>query len=79
MPKNTYFLNKNVKITSASGTPPPNLVCLRQLGASPPDPHVITPAYYCKSFEFISRAKHVLLPSKKNKITTVNVLLLLLL
>jgi len=25
MPRNAYFWNKNVKITSASGDPPPNL------------------------------------------------------
>jgi len=55
------------------------LVCLQRLEAPPPDPHVITLAYYCQSVEFISSAKCGLLPSKKNKITTVNVLLLLLL
>jgi len=66
MLKNAYFWNKNVKITSS-------------LRASPPGPHVITFAYYCKFVEFISCANCILLPSKDNKITTVNVLLLLLL
>jgi len=71
------FWNKNAKITSASGWNPP--VCLWGLGALLPDSHVITPAYYCKSAEFISSTKWILLPSRKNKITAVNVLLLLLL
>jgi len=49
---------------------------LPQRLGSPPDPHVITPAYNCNSVGFINSAKCVLLPSKKNK---VNILLLLLL
>jgi len=57
MPKNVFFWNKNVKITSASGAPPLNP---RLPPASPQTPHVITPAYYCKSIEFISIAKCVL-------------------
>jgi len=39
---------------------------------------VVTSAYCYRFVEFISRAKCVLLPSKRNKITTVNVLFLLL-
>jgi len=41
-------------------------------------PNVITPTYYGKSVEFISSVKCIVLPSKKNKRTAVNVLLLLL-
>jgi len=48
MLKNAYFLENTVKIVSASGTPPPNPLCLRfwQLGAPSPDPRVVTLAYY---------------------------------
>jgi len=38
---------------------------------------VVTSAYYYRFVEFISSAKCVLFPSKKSKITTVNVLFLL--
>jgi len=54
-----------VKIASASGAPPP-------------DPRVVVSAYYYNFVEFMSNAECVLLPSKKNKITTVNVRFLLL-
>jgi len=70
------FWNINVKLPQRPL--PPNPVCLWQLGAPPPDPHVITPAYYCKFIEFISCTNCILLLSK-DKITAVNVLLLLLL
>jgi len=49
------------------------------MGAPPSDLHVITPACYCKSVKFISSNKCILLPQKRNNITAVNVLLLLLL
>jgi len=65
MLKNAYFLEyKNAKITSASGAPLPNPCWPRRLGSPPPDPHVITPANYCKFVEFISSTKCVLLSSK---------------
>jgi len=70
------FWNKNVKITSVSGASPPDPRF--PPAAPPPDPPLISPVYYCKSVGFISSAKCVLFSSKKNKITTVNVLLLLL-
>jgi len=54
------FWNKNAKITSASGAP-------RTPIFSGGCPHIITLAYYCKSVEFISSAKCVLLPSKKER------------
>jgi len=59
------FWNKNVKIMPASEAPDPRF--LWRLGDSHPDTHVITPAYYCKSVEFISSAKCSLLPSRKKK------------
>jgi len=61
------FWNKNVKITQRRGLRPRTPVCLRRLGASPLDPHVITPVCYCKFVEFISIAKCILLPSKKDQ------------
>jgi len=48
------------------------------LGAPPTDPCVVTSAYYYSFIKLISRGKCILLPSKKNKIITVNVLFLLL-
>jgi len=54
------FWNKNVKIPQrlvlCSQTP----LCLRQLGALPPGPHVITPVCYCKSVKFISSIIRIL-------------------
>jgi len=45
------------------------------LGAPHPDLRILSPAYYYNFVEFDSGAKCILLPSKNNKITTVNVLL----
>jgi len=73
------FWDKNVKITSGSGALPPNPPLPLAAGTPAADPHVITPAYYCKFAEFISCANCILLPSKDYKVTTVNVLILLLL
>jgi len=75
MLKNAYFLEKNCNNRLSIGTP----ACLWWLGALPPDPRFVTPTCYNSFFEFVSSAKSVLLPSKINKTTTVNVLLLLLL
>jgi len=38
--KITLFLLKNRKNRSAVGAPPPNSLCLRRLGAMPPDTHI---------------------------------------
>jgi len=65
MLKNAYLLEKTVKVALALRDPPPAAEAL--------------PAYYDNFVEFVSSAKCVLLLSKQNKITTVNVLLLLLL
>jgi len=66
MLKNAYFLKKKTeKIDSATGNPPPNT-------------RVVTPSYYYNFAEFVSSAKSVLLFLKKDKIATVDVLLLLL-
>jgi len=59
MLQNAYFLEKTVQIASVSGDP---MVCLWRLGALPPDPHVVTSAYYYSFVEFIFIAKCVLLP-----------------
>jgi len=48
------------------------------IGPPLPNPRVATPAYYWNFIKFVSSAKCILLLSKKHKITTVNVLLLLL-
>jgi len=73
--KNAYFLEKKLKRSPQHrGLHPRTLVCLQRLGAKPSDPRVVTPAYYYNFFEFIFGAKCVLLSSKKNKITTINVL-----
>jgi len=66
MLKNAYFLEKTAKLFSASGAPPPDL-------------RIVTSSYYYSFIKFISRGKCILLPLKKNKITTVNVLFLFLL
>jgi len=52
-------------------------VCLWRLGAEPPDPYVVTPVYYYNFLNFVSNAKCVFYPSKKDRITTVIDLLLL--
>jgi len=48
------------------------------VGSSPPDLCVGTPAYYFSFVGFISSDECVLIPSKKYKITTVNVMFLIL-
>jgi len=63
--RNAYFLEKSVKIVSASGAPPP-------------DPRADTPAYYYNFVEFISSGKCISFRSKKKQVTTANVLPLLL-
>jgi len=57
MLKNAYFLEITVKIVSAS--------CRRGLGAPPPGPCVVTPAYYYNSVEFVFSAKCILFRSKR--------------
>jgi len=47
------------------------LVCLRRLGAPLLRLRIVTSAYYYSFVEFISSAKSVYFPHKKNKITTV--------
>jgi len=47
MLKNAYFLKKNCKKSpQRRGLRPRARICLRRLGAPPPDLHVITLAYY---------------------------------
>jgi len=73
MLEDAYFLEKTINIASASGAPPSNL---RLLSAA-------LRCYFCLLLQlcrvYFYTAKCGLLPLKKNKITTVNVLLLLLL
>jgi len=63
------FIHSGIARGASGGTrpgaqnPPPNL---RQLGAPPPDPRVVTPAYHYNFAKFISSTKFGLLPSKKN-------------
>jgi len=54
------FLEKTVKIASASEALSPNPVHLRRLVAG--GPRVVATAYYYNFVEFISSAKCVLLP-----------------
>jgi len=84
MLKTRIFEEKTVIISSASKAPPPNprlpLAGFKifKLGSTPRSPC----CYFhlqLRFVEFVSSGKYVLLPSKRNKITTVNVLLLLLL
>jgi len=51
------FGEKTVKIVSASGSPPPNPVC--------PDPRIVNLRY--NPVEFVSTAKCIVFPLKKNK------------
>jgi len=44
----------------------------------PPDPRVVTPAYYYNFVELVSSAKCVLFRLKKNQVTIANILPLLL-
>jgi len=64
MLKNAYFLEKDVKNRLSFGGRTP--AGLRRLGAEPPDPRVVTPAYYYNFVKFISSTKCGLLPWKKN-------------
>jgi len=48
------------------------------MGDPPSDPRVVTPTCYYNFVKFVSYAKCVLSASKRNKITIVNALLLLL-
>jgi len=73
MLKIAYFWEKTVKIVSASGIRPQTPVFLRRLGAPPPDPRVVTPAYYYNFVKFVSSAKCILFRSEKNQVTTANV------
>jgi len=63
MLKNACFLEKTVKIVSASGDPPPKLRLLRRLGYL----RVATPIYYYNFVEFVSSAKCILFRSKKKR------------
>jgi len=72
------MLKNSVRIFGKNCTNRLSLACLWRLGAPAPDPRVVTSAYYYSFVEFISSTKCVLLPSKENKITTVNDLFLLL-
>jgi len=65
MLKNAYFLEKDAKISSASGAPPPNPVGLRRLGVA--DPRDVTPVYYYNFVKFIASSKCGLLHSKQKK------------
>jgi len=72
--KMRIFRKITVTIISASGISPPNPRL--PLTTPPLNPHFVTYAYYYNFVEFVSGAKCVLLPLKRNKITTINVLLL---
>jgi len=78
MLKNAYFMGKTVKIVSSSGAPPPNPRLPPAAGGSASDPRLVIPACYYNSIEFVSSAKCILFRSKKNQVTTANVLPLLL-
>jgi len=58
---------KIIKYASAMRDPPPIPVCLRQLGAPPPDLRVVIPAYYYNFVELVSSGKCISLPSKRTK------------
>jgi len=77
MLKNAYFLEKSVKFATASEAPPPEPPFASSDWCLGPRPQRFSSAYYYSFVEIISSAKCVLLPSKKDKITTINVLLLL--
>jgi len=63
------FLEKDVKKSlQRRGLLPRTPVGLRRMGAPPPDPRVVTPAYCYNLVKFISSAKCGSLPSKKNKL-----------
>jgi len=50
MQKNVLFFAKKRKIAEALGAPPQTPVGLRQLGALPPDPRVVTLIICCSYF-----------------------------
>jgi len=68
------FWEKTGKIVSASGDPPPNPRLPPAAGGLAPRPRVVIPTCYYNSIEFVSRAKCILFRSKKNQVTTANVL-----
>jgi len=74
MLKNAYFLEKTVNNRFSVGGSSPE----RPFASGSPNPGVFALAYYYNFVKFISSVKCVLLLSKRNKITTVNVLFLLL-
>jgi len=80
MLKNAYFLEKNCKnrLSVGSSAPEPPFM-LPSAGGSAPGPSVVTPAFYYDFVELYSTAIHFITLEKKQKIITVNVLLLLLL
>jgi len=67
MLEKAYFLDKNWKnrLSVGGSAREPRL-------PPPPDPRIVTSAYYYNFVQFIYSAKCDLLPFKKNKITTVN-------
>jgi len=68
------FFWKKQKIASALRAPPSNTRLPPAAGDPPPDPNVVTPAYYYNFIELVSNAKMRFItptPLKKNKITTV--------
>jgi len=73
------FLKKSCKYRFSVGGSDPNPRLPPAVGGSAPNSRVVvTPACYCNFVEFVSCAKCVLLSSKRNKLTTVNALFLLL-
>jgi len=68
MLKNAYFLEKDVKNRlSVGGSAPESPFAFGGWGlrSPPPDPRVVTPAYYYNFVKFISNTKFGLLPSKR--------------
>jgi len=55
------FWKKCKKLPQRRGLSPRNSVGLRRLGVPPPDPSVVTPAYYFNFVKFIFSAKCSLL------------------
>jgi len=68
MLKNAIFMEKSVKIASASGALHPNPRLPPAAGGSAPSPRVVTPASYCYNFvESVSSTKCVCNLQKKKK------------
>jgi len=65
MLKTVYFLDKTVKVVSASRLPPAAEVSALR-------PRVVTPAYYYNFVEFVSSANCILFRLKKNQVPTAN-------